>query len=582
MQGHEVHFVCADDAHGAPIMLKAESRGHHAAGAGRAHRGDAPEAPRTASTSASTTGTRPTRRRTSSSRRTSTAGCKARGLIDTKTIEQFFDPVKAMFLPDRYIKGECPKCGAKDQYGDACENCSSVYAPTDLKNPYSTLSGATPVLKILGALLLPALRPALRRVPARVGARPGGCSRRSPTRRRNGWATTARRSATGTSRATRPTSASRSRTRRASTSTSGWTRRSATSRASRRTCAKKGHRLRRVPRRPDGRADPLHRQGHHLLPHAVLAGDAQVRRPLQGAGQRLRARLHHRLRREDVEVARHRHQPRRYLDLGMNPEWLRYYLAAKLNARVEDLDFNPDDFVARVNSDLVGKYVNIASRAAPFIDQALRRRARDAGRVVGRSARSRLATAQADGERRAMRTTTRASSARRSARSCASPTASTSTFDERSPGSSPRTRRNARAAVGLLAVPPALPLLTRLPEAGAAGLAAEVAALPRARRDFAWEDAARAPRHAVQPYKHLMLAHRPEADRRAARGRPKAPQRHPSAAGHGRGEAAPAEPAAAAGARGGRDHLHRRLRQDRPAHRAHRRRPSTSKARTSC
>jgi methionyl-tRNA synthetase len=72
---------------------------------------------------------------------------KGAGLVDVRTIEQYFDPVKAMFLPDRYIKGECPKCGAKDQYGDACENCSSVYAPTDLKNPYSALSGAVPVLK---------------------------------------------------------------------------------------------------------------------------------------------------------------------------------------------------------------------------------------------------------------------------------------------------------------------------------------------------------------------------------------------------------------------------------------------------
>src|SRR6266550_2636621 len=72
---------------------------------------------------------------------------KEAGLIYAKPVEQFVDPVKVMFLPDRYIKGECPKCGTKDQYGDACENCSSVYSPTDLINPYSTLSGATPVLK---------------------------------------------------------------------------------------------------------------------------------------------------------------------------------------------------------------------------------------------------------------------------------------------------------------------------------------------------------------------------------------------------------------------------------------------------
>src|SRR5207253_5510207 len=72
---------------------------------------------------------------------------KAAGLVYTKPVEQFYDPVKGMFLADRYIKGECPNCGAKDQYGDACENCSTVYSAMDLKNPYSTLSGATPVLK---------------------------------------------------------------------------------------------------------------------------------------------------------------------------------------------------------------------------------------------------------------------------------------------------------------------------------------------------------------------------------------------------------------------------------------------------
>ena len=117
------------------------------------------------------------------------------------------------------------------------------------------------------------------------------------------------------------------------------------------------------------RADPLHRQGHHLFPHVVLARDAEVRgRPVQGAEPRVRPRLHHRLaaRRCRSRAARDI-SPLRYLDVGMNAEWLRYYIAAKLNSNVEDLDFNPDDFIARVNSDLVGKYVNIASRAANFI-----------------------------------------------------------------------------------------------------------------------------------------------------------------------------------------------------------------------
>src|SRR5437899_7550286 len=146
MRGNEVHFVCADDTHGAPIMLKAEAEGV------------TPEA-----LIARIAAERPKYLQgfhisfdhwhsTHSPENAELAGdiyrrLKAAGLIATRTIEQFFDPVKAMFLPDRYIKGECPKCGTQDQYGDNCENCGAAYAPTDLKNPYSALSGAKPVLK---------------------------------------------------------------------------------------------------------------------------------------------------------------------------------------------------------------------------------------------------------------------------------------------------------------------------------------------------------------------------------------------------------------------------------------------------
>ncbi len=143
----EVHFVGADDAHGAPIMIAAEKAGvtpQQFVGdiaAGRKqyldgfhiafdnwHSTDSPE---------NVELSQDIYRRLRDDAK----------LIETRTIEQFFDPVKNMFLPDRYIKGECPKCGTKDQYGDSCENCSAVYAPTDLKNPYSTLTGATPVMK---------------------------------------------------------------------------------------------------------------------------------------------------------------------------------------------------------------------------------------------------------------------------------------------------------------------------------------------------------------------------------------------------------------------------------------------------
>src|ERR1700686_4048977 len=146
MQGHELHFVGADDAHGAPIMLKAESEGispqeligRIAAGRPQYLKGfhlsfdhwystDSPE-----NTQLS---------------QDVYARLQRAGLVYKKDVEQFYDPVKGMFLADRYIKGECPNCHSKDQYGDACEVCSTVYAPTDLINPYSALTGARPVLK---------------------------------------------------------------------------------------------------------------------------------------------------------------------------------------------------------------------------------------------------------------------------------------------------------------------------------------------------------------------------------------------------------------------------------------------------
>src|SRR5258707_3020516 len=146
MVGSEVHFVCADDAHGAPIMIAAEKAqktpqqfvteiaagrkqyldGFHI-GFDNWHSTDGPENHELA--------------------QDIYRALRKQGLIAERTIEQFYDPVKGMFLPDRYIKGECPKCGTKDQYGDNCENCGATYAPTDLKNPYSVLTGVKPELR---------------------------------------------------------------------------------------------------------------------------------------------------------------------------------------------------------------------------------------------------------------------------------------------------------------------------------------------------------------------------------------------------------------------------------------------------
>ena len=159
-------------------------------------------------------------------------------------------------------------------------------------------------------------------------------------------------------------------------------------------CAQEGPRLRRASSPTRDRADPLHRQGHHLLPHAVLAGDAEVRRQPYKVPDHVY--VHGFITVSGDKMSKSRGTgiaPLRYLDLGMNPEWLRYYIAAKLNANVEDLDFNPDDFVARVNSDLVGKYVNIASRCAGFISRKF------GGKLARRPTRRSLRICAAEGGR---------------------------------------------------------------------------------------------------------------------------------------------------------------------------------------
>ena len=232
MQGHEVHFVCADDAHGAPIMLKAEAEGITPQELVRAHRrGPAARTCKGFHHLPSTTGTPRDSPENIELSQDIYRKLKAAGLIYAKPVEQFYDPVKGMFLPDRYIKGECPNCDAKDQYGDACEVCGSVYAPTDLINPYSTLSGAKPAAQVSEHFFFRLSDPKcvafLSAVDQQAGAAAAAGREQSEGVARPARAI--RSSRTGTSRAMRPTSASRFRMRRASISTSGWMRRSAIS-----------------------------------------------------------------------------------------------------------------------------------------------------------------------------------------------------------------------------------------------------------------------------------------------------------------------------------------------------------------
>ena len=368
MMGHEVHFVCADDAHGAPIMIAAEKAGKTPQqfvadiASGRKpyldgfhiafdnwHSTDGPENHALA--------------------QDIYRKLRDNDLIAVRTIEQFFDPEKNMFLPDRFIKGECPKCGAADQYGDSCEACGAVYAPTELKKPYSALSGATPVLKQSDHYFFKLSDERCKTFLQDWTHAPGRLQPEVLNKIKE-WFDTDEHGEGGLS---------------------DWD--------ISRDAPYFGIEIPDAPGKyfyvwldapigylaslknyfdRTGRdfdaffADPateqvhfigkdityfhtlfwpatLHFSGHktpdHVFVHGFLTVSGEKMSKSRGTGL----------------------DPLKYLSIGMDPEWLRYYIAAKLNGRNEDVDFNPEDFLARVNSDLVGKFVNIASRSAGFI-----------------------------------------------------------------------------------------------------------------------------------------------------------------------------------------------------------------------
>jgi methionyl-tRNA synthetase len=371
MQGHTVHFVGADDAHGAPIMIAAEKAGKTPQqfvadiAAGRKpyldgfhiafdnwHSTDGPENHELS--------------------RQIYRDLKANGLISTRTIEQFFDPDKQMFLPDRFIKGECPKCGAKDQYGDSCEACGAVYTPTELKNPYSALSGATPVLKSSEHFFFKLSDPRCAEFLEAWTSEPGRLQTEVLNKIKE-WFT---------------------KDENGEGALSDWD--------ISRDAPYFGIEIPDAPGKyfyvwldapigylaslknyfgKTGRdydafvADPAVEQYHFIGKDITYFHTLFWPAMLHFSGRKTPTKVfvHGFLTVNNGEkMSKSRGtglDPLKYLSLGMNPEWLRYYLAAKLNSRNEDVDFNADDFMARVNSDLVGKYINIASRAAGFISK---------------------------------------------------------------------------------------------------------------------------------------------------------------------------------------------------------------------
>ena len=373
MQGNAVNFVGADDAHGAPIMIAAEKAGKTPQqfvadiAAGRKQYLDGFHI---AFDNWSNTDS-PENHELS---KQIYLDLKKAGFIETRTIEQFFDPEKNMFLPDRFIKGECPKCHAKDQYGDNCEVCGAVYAPTDLINPFSALSGAKPELRTSEHFFFKLSDPRAVEF-LKEWTQNGQHVQPEVAAKVKEWFGV-RTNPDGTT----------------SEGLDDWD--------ISRDAPYFGIEIPDAPGKyfyvwldaPVGylaslknllnqrgedfdayMADPNLEQYHFIGKDIVTFHTLFWPAMLKFSGRKTPTKIcvHGFLTvNNGQKMSKSRGtglDPLKYLALKMNPEWLRYYLCAKLNGKNEDIDFTAEDFMLRVNADLIGKYVNIASRAAGFI-----------------------------------------------------------------------------------------------------------------------------------------------------------------------------------------------------------------------
>jgi len=369
MQGHTVHFVCADDAHGTPIMLAAEKAGLSPEDFIRpiqaSHERDFADFAIDFDHYHSTHSTENRELAETIYTRLRDAGHIAR-----RSIKQLFDPVKQMFLPDRYIRGECPNCGTPDQYGDNCENCGATYAPTDLKNPRSVMSGAEPVLRdsehfFFGvgqfeSLLRDWFAGTLTH--GKPVAHPGVIAKLGEWLNAEGglrdWDISRDAPYFGFPIPDAP----------------GkffyvWLDAPVGYLASfKALCDIKGYSFGEYLD-ADSPAELHHFIGKDIVNFHGLFWPAM----LHGANFRVPTALHVNgyltVNGEKMSKSRGTFiQARTWLDVGLNPEYLRYYFAAKSSGGVVDLDLNLDDFAQRVNADIVGKFVNIASRCAKLLE----------------------------------------------------------------------------------------------------------------------------------------------------------------------------------------------------------------------
>jgi methionyl-tRNA synthetase len=365
MHGHEIYYVGADDTHGTPIMLRAEQEGitpkQLIERVGREHKRDF-DSFGISFDNYHSTDAEENRVLCESIY----ASLQAGGFIDARDIEQAYDPVKEMFLPDRFIKGQCPKCGAKDQYGDSCEVCGSTYSPTDLINPYSVVSGATPIRKTSTHYFFRLSDP---RCEDFLRDWVSGLAQQEATNKMREWL------------------GDKGDAKLADWDISRdapyfgfeipgapgkyfyvWVDAPVGYYASFKNLADARGLDFEEWVRPGSTTEQYHFIGKDILYFHTLFWPAM----LQFSGHRTPTNVfaHGFLTVDGAKMSKSRGTfitAKSVIDTGINPEWLRYYFAAKLSNTMEDIDLNLDDFQARVNSDLVGKYVNIASRAAGFL-----------------------------------------------------------------------------------------------------------------------------------------------------------------------------------------------------------------------
>ena len=366
LRGHECYYCCADDTHGTPIMLAAEKQGitpeemiekthaEHLAdftgfgiGYDNYYSTHSPENKHFSEQIY--------------------LALKANGKIVGKTINQLFDPEKQMFLPDRFVKGECPKCHAQDQYGDNCEVCGTTYSPTELIKPYSAVSGATPVMKQTEHFFFK-LSDCADYLKQWTAGETNGRAHLQPEalNKMNEWLKDGELSDWDISRDAPyfgfqiPDAPGKY--------FYVWLDAPVGYMASfKNLCDKIGLDFNEFFGK-DSTAEMYHFIGKDILYFHALFWTAM----LEYSGHRAPTGIfaHGFLTVDGQKMSKSRGTfitAKSYLEQGLNPEWMRYYIAAKLNSKIEDIDLNLQDFIARVNSDLVGKYINIASRASGFI-----------------------------------------------------------------------------------------------------------------------------------------------------------------------------------------------------------------------